>query len=60
MKDLGYGKGYKYPHAFPGHFVEASYLPGELAERQYYRPSDEGREPRLKERLRALWKRRKY
>lgn len=60
MKDLGYGKGYKYPHAFPGHFVEASYLPGELAERQYYRPSDEGREQRLKERLRALWKRRKY
>ncbi|MBL0175392.1 MAG: replication-associated recombination protein A [Ignavibacteria bacterium] len=60
MKDIGYGKGYKYPHAFPGHFVDASYLPKEIAERQYYQPSDEGREQKLKERLRILWKRRKY
>jgi putative ATPase len=60
MKDIGYGKGYKYPHAFPGHFVDASYLPKEIAERQYYQPSDEGREQKLKERLRFLWKRRKY
>jgi putative ATPase len=60
MKDIGYAKGYAYPHSFPGHFVDAQYLPEELKTRQYYTPSDEGREHSLKERLRALWKRRSY
>lgn len=31
MKDLGYADGYKYPHDFPGHWVEQQYLPDELA-----------------------------
>jgi len=30
MKELGYADGYKYPHDFPGHFVEQQYLPDEL------------------------------
>jgi putative ATPase len=30
MKELGYAEGYKYPHDFPGHFVEQQYLPDEL------------------------------
>ncbi len=30
MKDLGYSDGYKYPHDFPGHWVEQQYLPDEL------------------------------
>lgn len=60
MKAQGYGKGYKYVHDFPGHFVEQEYLPDELRQRQYYKPSSEGRELRIIERLRALWKRRSY
>jgi putative ATPase len=60
MKAQGYGKGYKYAHDFPGHFIEQEYLPDELRQRQYYRPSSEGRELKIMERLRALWKRRSY
>ena len=30
MKDLGYADGYKYPHDYPGHFVEQQYMPDEL------------------------------
>ena len=37
MKRLGYGKDYKYPHAFPGGKVEQEYLPKELKKRKYYR-----------------------
>ncbi|MBN1449312.1 MAG: replication-associated recombination protein A [Bacteroidetes bacterium] len=60
MKSQGYGRGYKYAHDFPGHFVEQDYLPEELRQKQYYRPTEEGREQRLRERLRQLWKRRRY
>ncbi len=47
-KTLGHGKGYLYPHDFPGHFVPQDYLG---AERHYYRPTREGFESRLAERL---------
>ncbi len=60
MKSQGYGKGYRYAHDFPGHFVEQQYLPDELMHKQYYSPSEEGRELRLRERLRLLWKKRSY
>ncbi|MFZ1729239.1 MAG: replication-associated recombination protein A [Bacteroidota bacterium] len=60
MKTQGYGKGYKYSHDFDGHFVEQEYLPKELQQKQYYHPTGEGRELRIMERLRALWKRRSY
>jgi putative ATPase len=60
MKSQGYGKGYQYAHDFAGHFVEQDYLPTELLQKQYYRPTGEGRELRIMERLRALWKRRSY
>jgi len=38
MKRLGYGKDYKYPHAFPQSKVEQEYLPKELRKRKYYCP----------------------
>ncbi|MCB2204350.1 replication-associated recombination protein A [bacterium] len=60
MKSEGYGKGYRYAHDFPGHFVEQNYLPEELQQKQYYKPTDEGREQRIRERLRQLWKKRNY
>ncbi len=59
MKSQGYGKGYKYSHDYPGHFVEQDYLPGELKDRIYYHPTQEGREQQLGERLRERWKRRR-
>lgn len=59
MKSQGYGKGYKYSHDYPGHFVEQDYLPAELKDRIYYNPTQEGREQQLGERLRERWKRRR-
>jgi putative ATPase len=51
MKDLGYGKGYKYAHDYEGSFVEQQYLPDILKEKQYYLPSENGCEKEIKERL---------
>ena len=31
-------KGYKYPHDYPGHYVEQQYLPDDLVDRRYYEP----------------------
>jgi putative ATPase len=60
MKSQGYGKGYRYAHDYPGHFIAQEYLPDELQQRQYYKPTDEGREQRIRERLRLLWEKRSY
>lgn len=50
MKDLGYGKGYKYPHDHGG-YTEQSYLPKELQGREYYKPTDFGFDKEIKKRL---------
>ena len=42
------GKGYKYPHDYPGHWVEQDYLP---EKREYYRPSEQGFEVEIRQRL---------
>nr|WP_242822509.1 replication-associated recombination protein A [Thermaerobacter marianensis] len=44
---LGHGKGYRYPHDYPGHFVRQQYLPDELLGARFYEPSDQGYEGRL-------------
>ena len=46
---LGHGMGYKYPHDFPGHFVQQEYWPNPVS---LYEPSDFGYEKFIKERLR--------
>ncbi|GAB3665000.1 replication-associated recombination protein A [Actinocorallia lasiicapitis] len=48
-KQLGHGKGYKYPHSFPGGVVAQQYAPDELADKQYYRPTTHGAENRFTE-----------
>ena len=47
QKEWGYGRGYKYPHSFPGAWVEQDYLPPELLDQTFYVAKDEGAEPRL-------------
>ncbi len=54
MSSEGYGKGYRYPHDFPGHVVKQSYLPEDMAGRQYYLPAPHGVEKVIAERL-AWW-----
>ena len=51
MKNIGYGKGYRYAHNFPNAFVPEEYLPNSLKGRRYYEPTDRGRELKIKERL---------
>jgi putative ATPase len=58
MKNLGYGKDYKYPHDFPDHFVEEEYLPENLKGRTYYHPTDLGFEREIKRRMDDWRKRR--
>ena len=55
MRQLGYGKGYRYAHDRAEHFdAEETFLPDALEGRRYYEPTDLGAEAALKERLRAL------
>jgi len=56
MKELGYGREYKYAHEYDGNFVEQQNLPDRLKEKRYYRPTENGREKQIKERLTHLWK----
>lgn len=53
MKELGYAKGYEYPHDYQDAMVGQEYMPGPLEKKVYYRPTDRGREkligPRLQE-----------
>ena len=58
MKDLNYGQDYKYPHDYPGNFVEQSYLPDELKEKKFYQPQQNAQEVKILERLKVWW--RKY
>lgn len=44
LRKHGYGKGYKYPHDFPGHVVEQEYRPVRFQGKSYYEPSGEGEE----------------
>ncbi|MCL6446909.1 MAG: replication-associated recombination protein A [Armatimonadetes bacterium] len=48
---LGHGKGYKYPHHYPGHWVQQQYLPDGLAGAVFYEPSGEGKEKDLRARI---------
>jgi putative ATPase len=56
MKDLDYGKGYKYAHDYPEHFVEQQNLPDSLQGKQYYTPSDQGYEKQVIARLKTWWR----
>ena len=51
MKNIGYGEGYKYAHNFEEKVTDMSCLPGNLAGRVYYKPTDQGFEQRLHQRL---------
>jgi len=51
MKDLGFGKGYRYPHDAGNKIVNQEYLPERLAGRKFYRPGDLGYERSVKKRL---------
>ncbi len=55
MKRLGYGKDYKYPHSYPGHFVPERYLPESMRDARFYTPGDQGAEREIAARLKSWW-----
>jgi putative ATPase len=48
---LGHGEGYDYPHEFPDHHIGQQYLPRDLLGKYFYRPTDQGYESEVGERL---------
>lgn len=55
MKEIGYGKEYKYSHDFPNNFINQNYMPDELQGHKFYEPGQNARENDLRKRLKALW-----
>ncbi len=58
MKELDYGKNYKYAHDYNGHFVEQQYLPDALQNNRWWKPQENPAENKLKEYMKQLWKKR--
>ncbi len=56
MKDLGYGKEYKYAHNYENNFAEEEFLPEELTGTTFYEPGSNQRENTIKEFLKKRWK----
>ena len=56
MKELEYGKNYKYAHDYTGNFVNQQYLPNELKDNNWWKPQDNVAENKLKDHLNKLWK----
>ncbi|MDI6856920.1 MAG: replication-associated recombination protein A [Dehalococcoidia bacterium] len=54
MRELGYGRGYKYAHDYPGHRAEQEHLPPRLRGRRYYEPGEQGWERRIREAYQRL------
>ena len=55
MKELDYGKNYKYAHDYEGHFVRQDYLPQELLQTRLWEGQHNAAEDKLVERMRRLW-----
>ncbi|HOV71098.1 MAG TPA: replication-associated recombination protein A [Dysgonamonadaceae bacterium] len=55
MKELDYGKDYKYAHDFENHFVEQDYLPSEIKNHRFWEPQNNPSETKLSEWMKKLW-----
>lgn len=53
-KRLGHGRGYRYPHDYPGHYIKQEYLPTSLTGKQFYKPTEQGREKEIKNYLEII------
>jgi len=51
MKELGYGRGYKYAHNYKGAVVRQVYLPDKISGKRFYKPTNRGYEKTVKHRL---------
>lgn len=51
---LGHGTGYKYAHDYPNHYVDQQYLPYELTGREFYKPSGNGYEVKIRDHMKRI------
>jgi putative ATPase len=56
MKDLEYGKNYKYAHSYEGNFVQDNFLPDEIKGNLFYEPGNNPREEEIRKRIAIMWK----
>lgn len=56
MKDIGYGKDYKYAHQYDGNFTDLEFLPGEISGKIFFEPGENQREKELRTQLKKLWR----
>ncbi len=56
MKELGYGKGYKYSHSYPEHFAAQEFLPDDIKGTTLYQPADNSNEINSKQLMEKRWK----
>lgn len=56
MKNLGYGKDYRYAHSFEGNFIKDNFLPDEIKGTKFYEPGKNPKEADIRKRLSGLWK----
>jgi len=55
MKDLDYGKEYKYAHSYDGNFVDQDFLPQEIKDVKFYEPGNNATEKKIYEELKKKW-----
>jgi len=55
MKNIGYGKDYKYAHSYEGNFTDLDFLPDAIKGAKLYNPGNNAKENETKEKLKKLW-----
>ena len=55
MKNIGYGKEYKYAHSYDGNFTDQDFLPEQIKGTKLYDPGQNARENEAREKLKKLW-----
>jgi putative ATPase len=56
MRNLNYGKEYKYAHDFENNFIEQEFLPEQISNTRFYEPGNNNREIEQRKYLKNLWK----
>ena len=55
MKNIGYGKDYRYAHSYEGNFALQEYLPDKLTGAVFYNPGENTKEQEIKQKQNSLW-----
>jgi len=56
MKNLGYGKDYKYAHSYEGNFIKDNFMPDDLKGTRFFEPGTNQKEDEIRKRLSGMWK----